>query len=114
MSVPLPEDIDDIIHGRVRLSILSFLSTTRRAEFTLLRKTLNITDGNLSLHLKKLEAAGYVALEKAFVDRKPRTTVVLTPEGREALLKYVVGIKALLEGVVQDTTSNGHVGSTHG
>lgn len=114
MGVPLPGDIDDIIHGRVRLSILSFLSTAHRAEFTLLRKTLSISDGNLSLNLKKLEAAGYVAQEKDFVNRKPRTTVAMTPKGREALLKYVVGIKALLEGVVQDTTSNGHVGATHG
>ncbi len=100
MGVPLPEEIDDIIHSRVRLSILSFLSTARRAEFTLLRKTLSITDGNLSLHLKKLEGAGYVALEKDFVNRKPRTTVVLTPQGRESLLRYVVGIKALLKDVV--------------
>lgn len=100
MAVPLPEEIDDVIHSRVRLSILSFLSTARRAEFTLLRKTLRITDGNLSLHLKKLEAAGYVALEKDFVNRKPRTTVVLTPEGRESLLRYVVSIKALLKNVV--------------
>lgn len=99
MSVPLPEDINDIVHSRVRLSILSFLSTARRAEFTLLRKTLNITDGNLSLHLKKLETAGYVVLDKDFVDRKPRTTVVLTPGGREALLEYVIGIKALLKDV---------------
>jgi len=100
MAVPLPEDIDDIIHSRVRLSILSFLSTARRAEFTLLRKTLKITDGNLSLHLKKLEAVGYVVLEKDFINRKPRTTVVLTPEGRESLLRYVVSIKALLNNIV--------------
>lgn len=99
MDVPLPEEIDDIIHGRVRLSILAFLSTARRAEFTLLKKKLSITDGNLSLHLKKLEGAGYVVLEKDFANRKPRTTVVLTPEGRESLLKYVQGIKALIANV---------------
>ena len=99
MAVPLPDEIDDIIHGRVRLSVLAFLSSAHRAEFTLLRKRLAISDGNLSLHLKKLEAAGYVALEKDFANRKPRTTVVLTPQGRESLLKYVEGIRALIEDV---------------
>ncbi len=99
MTAPLPDEIDDIIHGRVRLSILAFLSTAQRAEFTLLRKRLEISDGNLSLHLKKLEAAGYVTLEKDFANRKPRTTVVLTTEGRESLVKYVEGIRALIKNV---------------
>ncbi|HYI39562.1 MAG TPA: transcriptional regulator [Allosphingosinicella sp.] len=99
MAAPLPDEIDDIVHGRVRLSILAFLSTAHRAEFTLLRKRLAISDGNLSLHLKKLEAAGYVALEKDFANRRPRTTVVLTEEGRASLVKYVEGIRALIKSI---------------
>jgi DNA-binding HxlR family transcriptional regulator len=97
MTVPLPEEIDDIVHGRVRLAILSFLSTARRAEFTLLKKTLKITDGNLSLHLRKLEEAGYVSIKKDFADRRPRTTATLTKAGRTALLKYIEGIKAMID-----------------
>lgn len=99
MIVPLPDQIDDIVHGRVRLSILAFLSTAHRAEFTLLRKRLAISDGNLSLHLKKLEAAGYVVLEKDFANRRPRTTVALTEKGRESLTKYVEGIRALIKNI---------------
>lgn len=99
MNAPLPDEINDIVHGRVRLAILAFLSTARRAEFTLLRKTLGITDGNLSLHLRKLENVGYVRQEKDFVDRKSRTTVILTDQGREALSDYVKSIKALIKDV---------------
>lgn len=99
MGAPLPDKIDDVIHGRVRLAIMVFLSNARRAKFTLLRNSLSITGGNLSVHLRRLENAGYVTLEKDFVDRKPRTTVIITDQGLKALSDYVVSIKALIEDV---------------
>ena len=99
MPVPDPDEIDDLVHGRVRLAVLSFLSTARRAEFTLLSKKLGTSDGNLSLHLRKLEKAGYIEITKDFVDRKPRTTTAITESGRKALRQYIQTIRAIIDTV---------------
>ncbi|MBI1775253.1 MAG: transcriptional regulator [Proteobacteria bacterium] len=88
--------IDDVIHGRVRLAAVAYLASVESAEFTILRRVVNATDGNLSVHLRKLEDAGYVAVDKRFVGRKPQTVYALTPAGREAFRRYVERLAGLL------------------
>jgi DNA-binding MarR family transcriptional regulator len=88
--------IDDVIHGRLRLGVMAYLSTVSPAPFNELKAKVNATDGNLSTHLSKLEEAGYVRLEKKFVDKKPRTNVHLTAKGRKAWIDYLSSLQALL------------------
>lgn len=90
--------IDDVLQGRVRLAIVAFLAGGGRVDFTSIRDATKTTDGNASVHLRKLEEAGYVAMEKKFVGRKPQTTYALTKKGRQALLDYVTHLEALLPG----------------
>jgi DNA-binding MarR family transcriptional regulator len=90
-------DIDDVIHGRLRLGIMAYLSGAGSADFTELKRRLDASDGNLSVHLRKLEEAGYVAVEKSFKNRKPRTHVTLTDAGRDAFVAYLDAIEKLLE-----------------
>ncbi|MFO0582196.1 MAG: transcriptional regulator [Anaeromyxobacter sp.] len=91
----LPE-LDPIVHAPVRLAVLSLLATLDEAEFTHLRERVGATDGNLSVHLTKLEEAGYVAARKGFAGKKPRSTYRLTEKGRAAFLGYVKQLKSLL------------------
>jgi len=88
--------IDDLIHGRVRLAIVAYLSGAGSASFTELGKRAQVNDGNLSVHLRTLEEAGYVTLEKRFVGRKPQTLVALTETGRTAWLAYIARMEALI------------------
>ena len=90
------DDLDEVIHGRVRLGLMAFLSSADAADFATLKARLQLTDGNLSVHLKKLEEAGYVAIDKAFVGRKPQTTVKITPAGRTAFANYLDAIGKLV------------------
>jgi len=90
--------IDEVIHGRIRLGIMAFLSGAGSADFNTLKARLQATDGNLSVHLRKLEDAGYVAVAKSFVDRKPLTTLSLTDAGRTAFTAYLDAIGKLVEG----------------
>ena len=83
------ESIDEVIHGRVRLGVMAFLSTAEQADFNDIKRRLQTTDGNLSVHLRKLEEAGYIAIDKSFVGRKPLTRIRLTPEGRTAFVGYL-------------------------
>jgi DNA-binding MarR family transcriptional regulator len=83
------ESIDEVIHGRIRLGVMAFLSTAEQADFNDIKRRLQTTDGNLSVHLRKLEEAGYVAIDKSFVGRKPLTRIRLTPEGRTAFVGYL-------------------------
>jgi len=91
----LPE-LNPIVHGKLRLALLSLLAGVDRAEFTWLREKTGATDGNLGAQLLKLEEAGYVAVEKKFVLRKPQSVYRITEAGREALAEYVQGLKQLL------------------
>ena len=91
----LPE-LNPVIHGKLRLALLSLLSTVEEAEFTWLRGKTNSTDGNLGAQLLKLEEAGYVEVEKKFVLRKPQTIYRMTEPGRQALTEYVQALKQLL------------------
>lgn len=90
------DSLDDVIHGRLRLGIMAYLSTADSAEFPLLKTKLQATDGNLSVQLRKLEEARYVAIEKAFVGKKPQTMVTLTADGRKAYIAYLDAMKKLI------------------
>jgi DNA-binding MarR family transcriptional regulator len=92
------DDIDEVIHGRVRLGVMAYLASVETADFNELKSKLQATDGNLSVHLRKLEDAGYVAIDKSFVNRKPLTRVVLTPPGRAAFVKYLDAMTRLTAG----------------
>lgn len=89
--------LDDVIHGRLRLGIMAILAGAGGAEFTELRARLQATDGNLSVHLRKLEEAGYVAIEKAFAGKKPVTRVAMTKAGRKAFVAYLDAIGRLVD-----------------
>jgi len=91
----LPE-LNPVVHGKLRLALLSLLSGIEEAEFTWLRSRTGSTDGNLGAQLLKLEEAGYVVVEKKFVQRKPQTLYRMTEAGREALTEYVQSLKQLL------------------
>lgn len=88
--------IDDVIHSRVRLAIMSYLATAGSADFTELKTALKVSDGNLSTHLTKLEAKDYVSVTKEFIGKKPHTTVTLTETGKAAFQAYVEGLAAML------------------
>ncbi len=83
------QQLDDIIHSRIRLAIIAVLITLDEAEFNFLKEKVNTTDGNLSVHIRKLEEAGYVTMKKEFIDRKPRTVYSLSNKGKKAFELYV-------------------------
>ena len=91
----LPE-LDPVVHGKLRLAVLSLLVGVEEADFTWLRDKTGSTDGNLGAQMLKLEEAGYVAMQKRFAGRKPQTLYRMTPAGRKALAKYVAALKQLL------------------
>jgi DNA-binding PadR family transcriptional regulator len=94
----MPElpDLNPVIHGKLRLAVLSLLAGVEQAEFTWLRGKTGSTDGNLGAQLLKLEEAGYLAVEKKFLMRKPQSVYRITEQGREALAEYVQALKMLL------------------
>jgi DNA-binding PadR family transcriptional regulator len=96
----LPE-LNPVIHGKLRLALLSLLAGVEEAEFTWLRTKTGSTDGNLGAQLLKLEEAGYVAVEKKFVLRKPQTLYRITENGRQALSEYVQALKQLLGSAIE-------------
>ena len=89
--------LDDVIHGRMRLGIMAYLASEEVADFNELKRILEATQGNLSVHLRKLEDAGYVAIEKSFLGRKPLTRARITPAGRAAFAAYLDAISELVE-----------------
>ncbi|WP_333895520.1 transcriptional regulator [Brevundimonas aurantiaca] len=88
--------IDEVIHGRIRLGIMAYLSGADTADFNTLKTRLQTTDGNLSVHLRKLEEAGFVAVTKSFIGRKPLTQARLTEDGRAAFVAYLDAMAGLL------------------
>ncbi len=88
--------IDAVIHSPVRLAIMALLVRGDELEFTLLRDRLALTDGNLSAHLRKLEARGYVRCTKSFVGRRPRTTYRIAPKGRAAFERHVAALERVV------------------
>ena len=93
---PRALDIDRVIHERLRLGIVSALAVNERLSFSDLKKLLETTDGNLSVHARKLEDAQYITCDKAFDGRVPRTEYRLTAAGRRALEKYLAHMEALI------------------
>src|SRR3954454_13912296 len=90
--------IDEVIHGRIRLGMVAYLASAGSADFNTLKVRLQTTDGNLSVHMRKLEMAGYVEVEKRIVGRKPLTTITLTKSGRTAFHAYLDTMAKLVEG----------------
>jgi DNA-binding MarR family transcriptional regulator len=97
------EGLDEIVHQRARLGILSLVHEARRVEFGYLLKTLGLTGGNLSQHLRVLEEASLIKVEKGVQGRRPRTWVSITPAGRRALLQEIRALRALVDRIDRGT-----------
>ena len=93
---PVPADLDRLIHERVRLGIVSALAVNRSLTFNELKAMLKTTDGNLSVHARKLEEADYIVCTKSFDGRLPKTEYRLTASGRKALERYLNHMEALI------------------
>lgn len=105
---PLPHPsqlLDDTVHQRVRLGILAVLAEADQADFGFLKETLDVSDGNLSQHLRVLEDAGYVRIEKGYENRRPRTWVNATRKGRKALNDHLAALQQLIDQVGEDRTT---------
>jgi DNA-binding MarR family transcriptional regulator len=89
--------LDDDVHQRVRLGILTVLAGVTRADFSHLKTTLAVTDGNLGRHLESLETAGYVQISKVFEGRRPRTWIKITRTGRSALRREIHALQELID-----------------
>lgn len=90
--------MDDLIHQKTRLAIMAHLAARGEADFLSLKKTLGLTDGNISVHTGMLEGKGYIATERSFVGKKTRTTYRITDEGRKAFEEYVAELEKVLRG----------------
>jgi DNA-binding MarR family transcriptional regulator len=91
-------DLDRLVHEPARLAVMALLYVIESADFTFIMNQTSLTWGNLSAHMSKLEEAGYIEVEKVFKDRRPNTTLRLTPKGRQAFHAYAQKMK----GVFQD------------
>ena len=91
------DELDPLLHERGRLAIVSALAAASRLTFTELRDELGMTDGNLSVHLQKLEEKGYVTIDKQFVGRRPQTSCQLTRAGRQAFTNYLDHLEAIVQ-----------------
>ncbi len=92
------QQLDDIIHSRIRLAIMALLVSVESANFVFIREKVNASDGNLSVHIRKLEDAKYVSSTKKFIDRKPVTTFQITSLGQKAFSAYVDRLSGLISG----------------
>jgi DNA-binding HxlR family transcriptional regulator len=90
------QQLDEVIHSRIRLAIMAVLVSVEEVDFVFLRAKVNTTDGNLSIHLKKLEEVGYIASKKEFVERKPLSTYQITQKGRQAFEMYVERLERMI------------------
>ena len=90
-------DLDRVIHERMRLGIISALAANEKLSFGELKKLLNTTDGNISVHARRLEEAGYVTMQKSFKGRVPLTEYAITKEGKKALERYLNHMEALIK-----------------
>jgi len=97
---PTVPELDRAIHEPARLGIVAILHVVDAADFTFVQQRTGLTPGNLSAHVSKLQAAGYVAVEKTFSERRPLTTLRLTAEGRAALVAYAREMRAFLDRAV--------------
>lgn len=95
-DIPSVDAFDRVIHEPARLLIMTYLSLVDTADFVFLTRETQLTRGNLSSHLRTLENAGYITVEKEFIERKPRTLLKITQEGRQALSKYRKDIEQII------------------
>jgi DNA-binding HxlR family transcriptional regulator len=93
------ESLDEVIHQKARLGIMSTLLALGEADFKLLKETLGLSDGNLSTHLALLEERGYITVRKEFRGRKPRTTAQPTDSGRAAFQEYLAALERIIQGL---------------
>ncbi|MGE3805733.1 MAG: winged helix-turn-helix domain-containing protein [Gemmataceae bacterium] len=91
------DGLDPLLHERGRLAIVSVLAAVDSLTFTEVRDQLEMTDGNLSVHLQKLEDKGYVTIDKHFVGRRPQTTCRLSPTGRKAFGRYLDNLESIVQ-----------------
>lgn len=92
-----PADLDRLIHERIRLGIVSALAVNESLSFNALKSLMGTTDGNLSVHARKLEDAGYISCTKSFEGRHPKTDFALTAAGRKALERYLGHMEAIIK-----------------
>ena len=98
MNEPIrPDDIDPVIHERVRLAIVAALAVSPQLSFAELKSMLELTDGNLSAHSRTLDEAGYIVVEKTFQGRRPYTSMRLTPKGRRAFERYLDTLRQIVD-----------------
>jgi DNA-binding MarR family transcriptional regulator len=95
-GAPLP-NLDETLHARARLGIMTLLVQWGKGDFPTLKKFLDLTDGNLGAHIRVLDEAGYVTVDKTFAGRKPKTTVKVTAAGRKAFQAYLAELQRLIE-----------------
>lgn len=100
-AAEMAPQLDQVIHERLRLGIISALAVNSTLSFGELKKALNTTDGNLSVHARKLEDAGYIECRKSFQGRMPRTDYSLTSLGRKSLEKYLEQMESIIRGTRQ-------------
>ncbi len=100
-DVSISNDLDKVIHERMRLGIISALAANEKLSFTELKNLLDTSDGNISVHARKLEDAGYVTCDKSFNGRVPLTEYKITRDGRKALERYLNHMEALITAMKQ-------------
>ena len=91
------QQIDDVIHSRIRTTVMAVLVSVEEAEFNYLKEKVNATDGNLSVHLKELEEAGYVSVKKVFIERKPVSKYKITSKGFKAFENYIKKLENIIK-----------------
>ena len=96
MTPEIIPELDPVIHSQVRLAVLSILIASESAEFGYLKERTGATDGNLSVHLTKLEKSDFVKIRKTFSGKKPLTTVSITEKGRKAFEKYLQTLERIV------------------
>ena len=91
--------LDTAVHGPIRLGVLTALQTDGPFDFTTLKKRLDVADGAMGIHLRKLEDIGYIACKKTFVGRRPKSTYRITSKGRSSLLNYLEAMQQVIDAV---------------
>ena len=94
-------ELDADIHNPARMSVLMFLLPRGRATFTSIQKCLNLTSGNLSSHIKKLQTRGLVEIKKTFIDLKPTTEVYISSKGRDSIIEYAKDLSGILQKMLE-------------
>lgn len=92
-----PSEVNKLIHAPIRLGIMTILNSASKVNFIYLREKLDVTDGNLSSHMEKLEKAGYVKVKKSFIDKKPNTIYSITEKGKKAFRGYLQHLEKIID-----------------